>query len=653
MNITEKKNEMVFRKLKICLVEETPVTLFASKELIKYLKEIDDSLSIDFMKSERVNKAFKNTIFIGVFDDILNNTAETFVTEEDAVSVEVIDGEGYISGSNEQSVLIAVYKFLKKIGCFWSYPGKCGERIPRKTLREINVSFYEKASYQHRGVCIEGADNYENVYDMIDYLPKVGMNEYFIQFSTPTVFFDRWYSHINNEMFQKEKLCREEISCLTESLEDEIKKRGLRYHKVGHGWTCEPFGIDGTSWNTMNDSDVPSNVRKYFAKVNGKRSLYYGIPINTNLCYSNVAARNKIIKSAVDFCKRNRKVDYLHIWLADAANNHCECKKCAEKRPSDWYLTLLNEIDDKLTKSGIKTKIVFLLYMDLLWEPLKEKFNNPDRFVLMFAPITRNYGQNYSDCISFDGDIPQYNRNQIQPPSSLALNLEHLRRWQACFDGDSFDFDYHLMWEHIVDLGYEKCAAHLFRDMQDLHKIGLNGMISCQVQRCFFPDGLPFYMMASALWDRNSDYEVLADEYFLLTYGKDGKEARECLSKISRLFNFYGADKSNVLNGKNCENYDELKKTMDVFKRIIHRNVAIESSYADGWKILLKYTEYSEKIFMFFYWAEKGNAQKAEESLENALDFLCVNENEIQKHCDVFNTVRYWKSRFKNEFSVF
>ena len=54
---------------------------------------------------------------------------------------------------------------------------------------------------------------------------------------------------------------------------------------------------------------------------------------------------------------------------------------------------LLNQLDKKLTENNIDVKIVFLIYVDLMWAPEHIKFENPDRFILMFAPITRTYGK--------------------------------------------------------------------------------------------------------------------------------------------------------------------------------------------------------------------------------------------------------------------
>ena len=57
---------------------------------------------------------------------------------------------------------------------------------------------------------------------------------------------------------------------------------------------------------------------------------------------------------------------------------------------------LLNEMDAAFTAHGIATKIVFIVYLDLLWPPEAERFANPDRFILLlFAPISRSYSRSY------------------------------------------------------------------------------------------------------------------------------------------------------------------------------------------------------------------------------------------------------------------
>lgn len=208
--------------------------------------------------------------------------------------------------------------------------------------------------------------------DIIDWLPKVGFNSYFIQFREAYTFFDRWYSHINNPLKGKEHFSVDMARNFVQRLVKEIKKRGLLYHAVGHGWTCEPFGVPGLGWDIYNGT-IPASYVRYTAEINGKRGLWGGIPLNTNLCYSNPEVREIITDSIVKYLEEHPEVDVLHFWLADGSNNQCECEECRKALPSDFYVMMLNELDKKLTLKGIDTKVVFLLYVDLLWTPEREK----------------------------------------------------------------------------------------------------------------------------------------------------------------------------------------------------------------------------------------------------------------------------------------
>ena len=78
------------------------------------------------------------------------------------------------------------------------------------------------------------------------------------------------------------------------------------------------------------------------------------------------------------------------------------------------------------------------------------------------------YGRNYMDDLDLSVNASPYVRNQLQAPKTLAENLAHLRNWQEQFSGDSFVYDYHLMWAHVADPGYEFCSRNLFEDMKNL-----------------------------------------------------------------------------------------------------------------------------------------------------------------------------------------
>ena len=132
--------------------------------------------------------------------------------------------------------------------------------------------------------------------------------------------------------------------------ETEIARRGLRFHDMGHGWTAEPLGLDSRQgWRAAESAELPEELRPFVAEINGRRELYGGVALSTNICFSNAQGRHKIAEYVADYAQNHQNVDFLHIWLADAHCNHCECEFCRQKRVSDWYVILLNEIDEALT----------------------------------------------------------------------------------------------------------------------------------------------------------------------------------------------------------------------------------------------------------------------------------------------------------------
>lgn len=632
---------MLYRSIRIGQISSHPVVAFAVQELQRYLKKMDPKLVVEICRCNEITDDLGDILWVGVEPKLEECLPKVEKPElDDAIAISVTGKSGYITGSNQRSVLFGIYRFLKELGCMWVHPGIDGERIPQREIDAVDVSVAEKASCRHRGVCIEGSNTYDNVLDMIDYLPKLGMNSYFIQFKTPAIFFNRWYRHKSNPYLAEEKSSIELINAMVVSLEEEIRKRGLQYHKTGHGWTCEPFGLGGSDWAAVDEASVDDSVRQYLAMLDGKRELFRGVPMNTNLCYSNETVRSRMTDAIVRYCTDNPQIDVLHLWLADEGNNHCECDACKQKTPSDWYVILLNELDAKLQRAGLDTRVVFLIYYDLLWAPQQEKLQNPDRFIMMFAPITRVYGQCYCDCLQYAEPLPEYVRNQLEFPDSLAQNLAHLRQWQKQFAGDSFVFDYHLMWAHIADPGYEACARNLFEDMKQLQQIGLNGMVSCQVQRCFLPSGLPFYMMATALWNNKADYDSVAMEYYAAAFGPDAKLAQEYLKRLSDLFRVYaGRAHGHYVFDKPpfCSNYAELYQVMENILPVIEKNFATDSVYQKSWQMLMFHRDFVMRLAKTLELMENGCEEQAKADAWDLIDTVYRNELNVQKAFDCTN----------------
>jgi hypothetical protein len=146
---------------------------------------------------------------------------------------------------------------------------------------------------------------------MIDWAPKVGFNGFFIQFREAFTFFDRWYSHRNNPIKKKDSFSLEQAREYVRLAVKEIQKRGLIYHAVGHGWTSEALGIPGLGWDPGTYTLKPE-LTQYLAEVNLKREFWQGVPLNTNLCYSNIEVRNLIVENIISYLHKHPEVDLLH-----------------------------------------------------------------------------------------------------------------------------------------------------------------------------------------------------------------------------------------------------------------------------------------------------------------------------------------------------
>lgn len=509
------------RTLTLDLRDNCRTAMYAFAELKKYLLLIDPELDIR----------------LGADGITLRVDPDSFKVEapelDDAVRISVENGRGEIAASNPRALLIAVYRFLHILGARFIKPGKDGERIPFKPLENLSAHYAHAASSRHRGICIEGSVSLENVLNTVEWMPKVGLNAYFIQFMTPFTFFQRWYGHEWNVKKTPERLTKTLIDGFTGEIRAAAALRGIVNHAVGHGWTCEPLGIPGLGWYA--DRNEYPESEKYFALVDGKRGVWKYTPLNTNLCYGNPEVEKLMTDAVVSYCRDNPEVDVVQFWLADGANNQCECPLCRDIRPADHYVRMLNTIDRGLAAAGLKTRVVFLLYVDLLWPPVSERLENPERFIMMFAPISRRYSEPLRE--DGTGKMSPFERNRLVFPKSTADSLAYLRAWQAAAPGcDSFIFDYHFMWDYIKEPGGYAHAGTLFNDMKNLASFGLNGMVSCQNQRVFFPTALGMQGMAAALWDSSLEFEGFAAEFFSDAFGEYGAAVGKYLQTLSELY---------------------------------------------------------------------------------------------------------------------
>ena len=575
--------------IRIQTTGDDPTIRFAGDELERLLRKMSGATAVHVPGSNLRLQPETLLLTCGpaIGDVCLPDVEDAFL--DDAIVIDVRNRQGVIAGTNPRAVLIAAYRYLTELGCRWGRPGADEEMIPAvedPLSRDVHVT--ESPSYRHRGLAIEGACSCEHVTDLIDWLPKVGMNTYFIEYFHGYIFFNNWYSERHKAANSAKLMPGQQAEEYAERAVEEIKRRGLLFHRAGHGWTCLPLGIQPELWDERIERDF-GKMAEYIALYQGKRELYLGIPRRTNLCYSNPRVRAMVVEGIVEYAEEHPEVDYLHFWLADGSNHFCECDACRTARPSDFYVMMLNELDEALTLRELPTRIVFLIYLDLLWPPEKETIHHPDRFVLMFVPSHRPYYARFDQDESRQ-PLPPFILNQLEFPPGQ--NVDHLAAWRRVFSGDSFVFDYRFMWGQYDDPGHMAVAEVVADDTPALAWVGLNGMISDQTQRAFLPSGLAMTVLARKLWNRDVDFEDLAEDYFAHAFGPDGRRCRKYLERISegfraRWLSGYRHGETGDVPPGTIAGLREIRELIDQFQPVVEKNVGLSDPVqARSWEYL-------------------------------------------------------------------
>lgn len=603
-----------------------PTLAFAEGELLRYCRMANPDLVI------------ASTPDPGTFKVSLDVSPDAFpvpdVSLDDAYRIQVDQDGARFAGSNERSVLFAVYRYLRLCGFRFLKPGAEGTVVPDwRTSKRIPLPaahFSHTFSLRYRGVCIEGSESVYNVLDYIDWMPKLGYNTFFLQFFRSDAFLRRWYTRRLNTRTAAPEPEEGSYALWDQEIQSALNQRGLLVQRAGHGWTSRVLGYQKTGWEQTTEQG--SGKTDWMAMIGGERALFHGVPLDTNLCYSNKEARKAFVDSVVSYCAEHPDVRFVHVWLADEPNNVCECEDCQKTTLSDQYVCLLNEIAEELKERRLKARIIFLLYQELLYPPRTERIEDPSRFVLMFAPISRTFERSYREELQSHPDgtrLPPYVRNAFVLPDSLSGNIASLRGWQRIFHGDSFVYDYPLGRAHYGDFGYMKIARVLCEDIQCLKShLLVNGYVSCQELRAFLPTSLPEYCMGLMLEDPSRDFDRIAEAYFSAAFGDEGPVVRAYLDRLSSLSSIdYILGKGPRVNAETAARYE---KMLDF----------VEQSCFSGESPFFSALSYHRQCLLRLLPAMILLAQGREDAARQAFaafrDFISENEDAYQQDLDVY-----------------
>lgn len=654
--------------MKIITVQRGDTAEYSAQELKKYIIAMSrGSIVPEISFVDKLPDQIENeTIILALLDELKLDTSEledAFV--EDIIDIDIANLNGYIAGSNMRSILMGVYKYCYSAGCRYIRPGEGGDYIPKSNLKNHSFKYRKKADNIFRGECTEGAVSYEHIRDTVYWLPKIGMNMYMIEGVVPYVYMNKWYSHVWNSRLHipGQTVDYHMIEDCVTRLERDINRTGVQLHTLGHGWMYEKWGIhnDAPAIQKANIDKLTDEQKSYMALVGGKRELFEGSTFYTHFCYSNPDARKFLVSYMVEYAKNKPHVDFIHLWLADSANNQCECEECVKMHPSDWYVMLLNELDEELTKEGIDTRFVFIMYVDTVRPPEKLRLKNPKRFYLLSA-IGQHYEKGYIN-EEFNGEVPMYIRNDYKGvPFALAIKWH--REWKKMHNNiPSMIFEYRFYTNMYCDISQMQICRETYRDMKALEDISFNGCMSDQTHRMYMPTALPLIIMGETLFDRNTDYDTVADEYFEGAFGKDGALCRKYLEELSpllcpsnvRVGGSIGVEEEGIIsaeipNKKSWINnayvaaqVAKIPDLIDEFLLVIRKNISLaqDESRLMSWNYLTYYSEICRMYSRILYAGAINNMEKAKKHYDELIEYLEIHELEYHNVFDYFLFKRF------------
>ena len=623
---------------------------FAAEELKKYLwMMMPECGNTPICVDPEAKDGFR----LGLLEDFgLPNEAKDPV-REDIVHIDTDEKGGILAGSNVRSVLFAVYRFLRLNGCRWLFPGIDGEHIPRKNIEP--QKYHKLADHWYRGHTTEGMPSIEQAMDFIDYNTKQEQN-----FFAPLgvwEYHDQYYTHQNiNAHRDPEPVTMTQHEQWKTLYLSEITKRGLLITDGEHADCARSIGIDPDErMSFVRGEKFPTEEQKSkMAMLDGVRALRKdrwnvskyncGDPFTTQLCYSQPEIRTNLVKVIADHAEKNQHLDSMQIFLSDAHHNFCECPDCYNTRPSDYLVMICNELDEELNRRGINIKLVFYIYVDLMFAPEKEKLNNPDRFFLQFCPITRSYTSSIDENTIIPPPNPYIRKNEWEAPKTMEGCVAHLKDWQKTFPGQCYTYEYHFWRPQYRDPGLTYISRCLYDDVRSQKYIGSQGMLQDGSVKSFFPHGFHDHIYAETLVNRDCDYDAEKADFMQHLYGEDWKQVNAYLTAISEAFGKkYMAGEDSADPGKGTHYnpgrvpYLTKVKELAAMARDLaakHKVMPTRPQTA-AYRLLKRHAEYCQRLAEIFIEKCQGNNKYALEMFHKFVYDFGKYDIEMERYADI------------------
>jgi autotransporter-associated beta strand protein len=356
----------------------TEVEQFAASELQSYVAQITGSsqnISV-LTASQAADLPATNEILIGQpeTNPLIAQLGDQFGVD---LTTNTLGCDGYVvksintgasnvlilSGSNNRSALFSVYHLLETWGArFYGYKSRNGEIIPHQaalTVPPLNI--IEKPGMAYRFVSCNNFSptNTAELIDVADWGAKNRCNAFML---TPVFPGESW-SQIDL---------------------DDVKKRGLLVAGPGHILA-----------QLTPSTNLFATHPEYFPLINGARNMVYSSEWGGSLsfCYTN--AMQIVVSNTVAYYRQNPFIDILAVFPPDGSQNSVQCQDsiCSKLSESDWYLTMMNDIDIALRQLPAHPKLMWISYDELGVAPTNVvPYDHGADFVLEWCNQIRDFG---------------------------------------------------------------------------------------------------------------------------------------------------------------------------------------------------------------------------------------------------------------------
>jgi hypothetical protein len=207
------------------------------------------------------------------------------------------------------------------------------------------------------------------------------------------------------------------------------------------------------------------------------------------------------------------------------------------------------------------------------------------------------------------------------------------------------------MWDHYRDPAYIQIARVLHGDLQLLDSIGLAGFHSCQVQRAFFPTGLPMAVLGWTLWDKTRDFDSMARDYFAAAFGPEGDAALAYLTELSGLFDpAYLRGEKSAGDEHAATALGRVAGVVDSFLPTIERNTDHgPACWVRSWQYLRHHAEIATSLARALHERAQGQAATAQSEWGALKQRMWQKEDELHPALDVYLFTRVYDGIFRTD----